>query len=121
MSDPRVSTLERAEAEGRRVGAAVGRALTAAASVGALLPGQTADSPNLTAAQRARHRSGTSRTEAERRDAGLRRVTLRIPAEYLAKLDAICKESGLTRAEQVLGMIDGEAAELARLRGKRAT
>jgi hypothetical protein len=49
---------------------------------------------------------------AERYD----RVHLRLPLGYAAKLDAICADSGYSRAQQVAGMIDGEAAELARLR-----
>lgn len=118
--DPIKPTLESVEAEGRRIGEAIGRALTAAASVGALLPGQTPNSTNLNAAQRARHRSGPTKTEAEYRAAGLRVLKIRIPAAYLAKLDAICDDSGLSRAEQVLGMIDAETAELARLKWKRA-
>jgi hypothetical protein len=64
-------------------------------------------------------RSGSRLTEADYRAAGLRVLKIRIPADYLAKLDAICDDSGLSRAEQVMGMIDGESAELARLRWKR--
>lgn len=51
-------------------------------------------------------RQGTS--EAERRARGLRRVVVRLPAEYVARLDAICEDSGYTRAEQLMGMIDGD-------------
>lgn len=50
----------------------------------------------------------TQVTNASRQARGLRRITLWIPEEYLAKLDAICADSGYTRAEQVLGMIDAD-------------
>ncbi len=56
-----------------------------------------------------------TRTEADMRDR-YDTVKLRLPLGYAAKLDAICEDSGMSRAEQVAGMIDGESSELARLR-----
>lgn len=55
--------------------------------------------------------SGRTRTEAEYRANGLRRLSVRIPAEALARLDEICEESGYSRGEQVQAMIDGDYEE----------
>lgn len=62
------------------------------------------------------YRPGARVTEAQHRAAGLHALKVRLPAAYVAKLDALCEDSGYSRAEQIMGMIDGEAAELARLR-----
>lgn len=71
--------------------------------------------PDAIAERTRRHQS---ETEAARRAAGLHALKIRIPSSYVAKLDAICEESGYSRAETIMGMIDGEATELARLRSK---
>lgn len=53
-------------------------------------------------------RSGTQQSSADRRARGLRRLEAWLPAETIAKLDAICEHSGYSRAEQVRGMIDAD-------------
>jgi hypothetical protein len=103
VSDPRKPTLESVEAEGRRLGEAVGRALAGAASSGAPLPGQTADSPNLTDARRARHRSGARHNEAERAATYERtdRLSLRLRPGYAARLRTLSEGDGYSVAEWV--------------------
>jgi metal-responsive CopG/Arc/MetJ family transcriptional regulator len=59
--------------------------------------------------------SGRTRTEAEYRANGLRRLSVRIPAEALARLDDICEESGYSRGEQIQAMIDGDYEEWRKL------
>lgn len=71
-------------------------------------------------AQARASRSGRTRTEAEYRANGLRVLKVRIPAAYLAKLDAICEDSGFSRADQLMGMIDSETEEWRKIRTKKA-
>lgn len=100
MSKP---SLESVEAEGRRVGAAMGRSNAAAAAIGCLLPGQTADSPNLNAAQIARHRSGARLTEAQRAATCERseRLQVRLRPGYAARLRALSESDGYSVAEWI--------------------
>jgi hypothetical protein len=81
----------------RELGAAVGRVMTGAAAIGCLLPGQTADSPNLNEAQRARHRPEPDRVTP--------RVTeqskLRLAPGYRARLAALAETEGLSAAQLV--------------------
>lgn len=51
------------------------------------------------------------RTEASYRARGLVRPTLRMPPEYVDKLDELRRESGRSRAEQVMALIDAELEE----------
>lgn len=47
-------------------------------------------------------------TNASRRARGLRRIEVWLPPEYVAKLDAICSDSGYSRTDLLLGMIDAD-------------
>lgn len=60
-----------------------------------------------------------SQTSAQRRARGLRRLEIWLPAEYVAKLDAICEDSGYSRVEVVEGLIDGETTEWEQVRRKK--
>lgn len=53
-------------------------------------------------------RSGPNLTEARRAELGQRRLQLRICAASLERLDALCRDSGFTRSEQVEALIDCE-------------
>ena len=113
MSDPHKPTLESVEAEGRRVGEAMGRSNAAAQAIGCLLPGQAADSHNLTAAQIARHRSGARLTEAQRAATCERseRLQVRLRPGYAARLRALSESDGYTVAEIIESWVDTEEAE----------
>lgn len=109
---PALAAVER---KAGRVGAAVGRVMKAAAERGDLLPGQTADSPNLNEAQRAKHRRCETRTEAdmaERYDAR----KLRLPLGYGRKLDALAESEGQSVSKLVATWIDGAERDLRALR-----
>ena len=54
------------------------------------------------------HRSGPALTEARHRELGRVRLHVRIRAESMARLDALCAESGYTRPEQIEALIDCE-------------
>lgn len=63
--------------------------------------------------------SGPTQTKAQRRAAGRARVEVWLPIEWLEKLDALCDESGFSRAEIIIGMIEAEEAESARVRWRK--
>lgn len=52
---------------------------------------------------------GPTATEARRAELGRVRLHVRIRAESLARLDALCAESGYTRPEQIEALIDCES------------
>lgn len=54
-------------------------------------------------------RSGPNITEARRAELGQRRLQLRICAASLERLDALCRDSGFSRSEQVEALIDCES------------
>jgi hypothetical protein len=57
---------------------------------------------------RPRAQGGPTLTEARRAELGRVRLHVRIRAESLARLDALCAESGYTRPEQIEALIDCE-------------
>jgi hypothetical protein len=59
---------------------------------------------------------GSQVTNASRRERGLRRLEVWIPAAALQQLDAICEESGWSRAEIIQDMITGESEEASEMR-----
>lgn len=59
----------------------------------------------------ARPRSGRTRTYAEQRAAGITTVTIRLDRPTLGKLDALCDDGGMSRADMIRAMIDAEWAE----------
>ena len=52
--------------------------------------------------------SGPTLTEERRAELGQRRLQLRVGERALARLDALCAESGSSRSEQVEALIDAE-------------
>jgi hypothetical protein len=56
-------------------------------------------------------KSGTSRSWAELRAQGKRRIEILATGEDLALLDALCRETGHTRAEHVIACIRLDAAD----------
>lgn len=55
-------------------------------------------------------------SNAQRRARGLHRLVLWLPKDYITKLDALCEDSGYSRADIIEGMIDCETDEVADLR-----
>ncbi len=109
-------------AEARLVGTATGQALSGAAAIGALLPGQTAESQNLNAAQAARHRSGARLTEAQRAATCERseRLQVRLRPGYAARLRALSESDGYSVAEWIETWIEEAEREIAALaKGRR--
>ncbi len=60
--------------------------------------------------------SGRTRTYAEKQAAGITRVSAELDRQTLARLDEICRENGVGRADMIRAMIDSEWTELRSLR-----
>lgn len=117
MSRPEKSLetkLAEIDRHSRELGAAVGRVMNAAAERGDLLPGQTAESHNLNAAQRARHPRRETRTEADMA-ARYDTIKLRLPLGYGRKLDALAATEGQSASKCVATWIDGAEREIAEI------
>lgn len=60
--------------------------------------------------------SGRTRSRAERRAAGKRRLEVQLDDETMKRLDILCLDSGITRADQIRAMIDREWGEIQKLK-----
>lgn len=77
-----------------------------------LVPGRMSHAPGCSRG-RAVARSGRTRTRAERRDAGWKRIDVLADARTLERLDEIREaEGGISRAEMIRTMIDGTWSEM---------
>lgn len=58
-------------------------------------------------------------SDASRRARGLRKISIWLEVEVLDQLDAICDETGWSRAEILRDMITGESEEAAEMRPRQ--
>lgn len=61
-----------------------------------------------------------TQSNASRRAAGRARLSIWLPMEYLAKLDALCVDSGYARSELLLCMIDDATDQMAETQTTKA-